>query len=177
MRKRVWNSRPESTVDVDADLLIDPDAEVVLPKDDVHRLREEIDIVLVILVGGFLGTLCRYELSTHWSQSSAAFPLTIFTINVTGSLLIGVTLTTIMEKMRPTRYLRPLTCVGFLGGWTTMSTLAVESDHLISSNHLGMAMAYVFATMFLTPVVAALGISLAHLLPGSQRQASKVPEQ
>ena len=164
-------------VDVDADLPIDPDAEVFLPKDDAHRLREEIDIVLVILVGGFLGTLCRYELSTHWSQPSTSFPLTIFTINVTGSFLIGIILTTIIEKMRVTRYVRPLTCVGFLGGWTTMSTLAVESDHLISSNHLGVAMVYIFATMSITPVVAAIGISLAHLLPDGRQKTARALEQ
>ncbi len=133
--------------------------------------------MLVILVGGFLGTLCRYELSTHWSQSGTAFPLTIFTINVSGSLLIGIILTAIIEKLRPTRYLRPLTCVGFLGGWTTMSTLAVESDHLISSNHPEVAFAYVFATMIVTPLVAALGISLAHLLPRSREADEKAPDQ
>lgn len=169
MRKRVRNSRSGEAVDVDADLLVDPDAEVVLPKDDVHRLREEIDILLVILVGGFLGTLGRYELSVHWSQSGTAFPLTIFTINVSGSLLIGFVLTIIMERIRPTRYLRPLTCIGFLGGWTTMSTLAVQSDHLISSNHIGVALAYLLATMLVTPAVAALGISLAHLLSDMRR--------
>ncbi len=176
MSWRVWKNRPRNSIDVDADLLVDPDAEVVLPKDDIHRLRDEIDVALVILVGGFLGTLCRYELSIHWSQPSTTFPLTIFTINVTGSLFIGIILTTIMEKMRPTRYLRPLTCVGFLGGWTTMSTFAVESDHLISSNHLGMATIYIFATIFVTPLVAALGISLAHRLPGTNsptRQGSE----
>lgn len=169
MRKRVSYSRPTEAVDLDANLLVDPDAEVDLPKDDAHRLRKEIGIVLVILVGGFLGTLCRYELTIHWIRSSAAFPLTIFTINVTGSFLIGIILTSIVEKMRPNRYLRPLTCVGFLGGWTTMSTFAGESDHLISSNHLGVAMAYLFATMFVTPVVAAFGIALAHLLPDSRK--------
>ena len=173
MGKQVWRSRSKPTIDLDTNLLVDPDVEVVFSKEDKHRFREEIDVVLVILVGGFLGTLCRYELSSHWIQSGSSFPLAIFTVNVTGSLLIGVVLTTIIEKMAPTRYLRPLTCIGFLGGWTTMSTLAIESDHLISSNHLGVAMAYIFATMIATPVVAAFGISLAHRLPGVQPSAER----
>ncbi|HUY07237.1 MAG TPA: CrcB family protein [Acidimicrobiales bacterium] len=177
MRKRIRNNRAEFETDPDIDLLVDPDAEVILPLDDAHRLRDEIDIVLVILVGGFLGTLCRYELSLHWSQPDTAFPTTIFVINLSGSLLIGFVLTTIIEKMRPTRYLRPLTCVGFLGGWTTMSTFAVESDHLISSNHLGVAVTYILATMVVTPVVATFGISLAHLLPKSHKKIDRALEK
>src|SRR5487761_1998803 len=113
MRKWNWNRRSPTAVDPDAQLVIDPDTEIILPEQDARRLRDEIDIVLVILVGGFLGTLCRYELSTHWIQSSSAFPLTIFVINVSGSLVIGFVLATIMERLRPTRYLRPLTCIGF----------------------------------------------------------------
>lgn len=152
-------------IDRDENLLVDPDAEVILPKDDLHRLRDEIDILLVIAFGGFVGTLCRYELTLHWIQADTSFPLAIFTINVSGSFVIGLLLTFIIENMRPTRYLRPLTCVGFLGGWTTMSTLALGGDHLISSNHVGTAVVYLVLSTIVSPFVAGLGIHLAHLLP------------
>jgi CrcB protein len=166
----IARDREEHKVDLDADLLVDPDAEVDLPRDDVHRLRDEIDILATIAIGGFFGTLCRYELNLHWTQNGSTFPLTIFVINVTGSLAIGLVLSVILENLRPTRYLRPLTCIGFLGGWTTMSTLAVVSDNLISSGHIGIALNYLIATGVMTPLASALGISLAHRLPRQHRK-------
>lgn len=161
----------EQVADLDAGLFIDPDAEVVLPADDPHRLRDEIDILATIAIGGFFGTLCRYELSDHWTQASTSFPLTIFIVNVTGSLAIGLILTAIVENLRPTRYLRPLTCIGFLGGWTTMSTLAVAADHLMSSGHVGIAFIYLIATAIVTPLASAIGISISHRLPVQRHES------
>lgn len=165
VRRGSGNSGDDPVVDPDAALLVDPDAEVELPPDDLHLLRDEIDVVLAIVLGGFLGTLCRYELSLHWIQSTVAFPLTIFAINTSGSLMIGLLLTFIIEKLPPTKYLRPLTCVGFLGGWTTMSTLAIQGDHLFSSGHPLLAISYILATMVGTPLFAAIGIAFARHFP------------
>lgn len=180
LRRRSTNRQDnahEASLDRDRDLLVDPDAEVILPKDDIHRLRDEIDIVLVIAVGGFLGTLCRYELSAYWVQPSSAFPMAIFAINVSGSVLIGLIITHVMENMRPTRFLRPLTCVGFLGGWTTMSTFAVGSDHLISAGHPILAVVYIAATLIVAPLAAAIGISLGHALHSPQERAQRASDR
>lgn len=157
----VGRNRRGQDPDIDEDLPVDPDAEVVLPAGPGH-LRSEFDVLFAIAVGGFLGTLSRYELSAHWVQRADAFPTSIFVINVSGSFAIGLILTVITEILRPTRIPRPLICVGFIGGWTTMSTLAVAGDNLMSSGHVATAIAYLTATVVATPLASAIGISVAH---------------
>ncbi len=44
--------------------------------------------------------------------------------------------------------LRPFLVVGILGGWTTYSTLAVDSVHLFQFGHSPLALAYLAATLF-----------------------------
>ncbi len=143
---------------VGEDRAIDPDVEIVLAHDEPHRLREEIDIIFTIFIGGALGTLSRYLVVAHWYQATEAFPVTVLVINLTGSFVIGAILSLIQARRRPSRYLRPLTCVGFLGGWTTMSTVALAFDHLISSNHPLTAFAYIAAAALGTPLSALVGI-------------------
>ena len=96
----------------------------------VHRAREP-RVLAAIAVGGFVGTLARYGVGLVWKSPGGHFPWAIFTINASGSFLLGLILTMLLEKPREDRYLRPLLCVGFLGSWTTMSTFAVGSDLLV----------------------------------------------
>lgn len=159
--------------DLGANRSIDPDVEVELPQDDPHRLRDEIDIMLTIFLGGFFGTLARYIVGIHWVQRPSGFPVSYLVINVSGSLVIGLLVTLIVDHLPPTRYLRPLTCVGFLGGWTTMSTVAVGADHLVSSGHVVTALAYLIAIAITTPLFAMVGICSAHRLPRHTRALTK----
>lgn len=158
-------------------LPIDPDAEVDLPRDRPHHLRDELDVLLVIAVGGFFGTLARYEVGRIWSQPTTTFPITTFVVNVSGALLIGVLLTAIIEIWRSSRFLRPLTCVGFLGGWTTMSALAVASDHLISSHHIGVAVLYILASAIAGPIASALGISFTFRIGERTRKSTRARQR
>ena len=43
--------------------------------------------------------------------------------------------------------LRPFLVIGFLGGWTTYSTLAVEASLLVKDGDLGTCLAYLAATV------------------------------
>jgi CrcB protein len=43
--------------------------------------------------------------------------------------------------------LRPLLLIGFLGGWTTYSTLAVDATLLARHGNLGTCVAYLAATV------------------------------
>jgi len=122
--------------------------------------RGHAGVLLAIAAGGFLGALARYEVELTWAVHSGAFPASTFVINTSGAFLLGLVLTVSIERdrvhARTWRYVRLFTCVGFLGAWTTMSTVAVESDTLVRGGDIGMALAYLAAT-----ITAGLGAAVA----------------
>jgi len=104
--------------------------------------------LLAIFIGGATGTVSRYLLDSYHPTPSGHFPLTTLIINLTGSLAIGL-LVPLVERVTPRcPWARPLLVVGILGGWTTYSTLAVDSDLLFKGTHVGLAFGYVAVTVF-----------------------------
>jgi fluoride exporter len=84
--------------------------------------------VVVLSVGGSLGVNARYWLGVWMSRwTSPQFPWATFTINVSGSFLIGF-LTVAVARWLPHPNFRLLVITGFLGGYTTFSTF--ENDSL-----------------------------------------------
>jgi CrcB protein len=132
-----------------------------LPIDpDLERNRQP-DVLAAIALGGFIGTVGRYELGLAWKPPAGGFPWATFTINTSGALLLGLILTLVLERLGPTRYVRAFFCVGVLGAWTTMSTFAVESDLLIKDGHLTTALAYAAATVCIGLAATWLGTVIA----------------
>jgi CrcB protein len=103
-------------------------------------------VVLAVAVGGGAGATARYAAEVAWPTSSGGFPWTILAVNASGSALIGVLLVLITEAWTAHRLLRPLIGTGFLGGFTTFSTFAVETRTLLDG-HAGVAAAYVVGTV------------------------------
>jgi CrcB protein len=59
---------------------------------------------------------------------NAQFALGTFVINVTGSFLIGVLMTLLVERLRVSApYLQALLVIGFLGGYTTFSSFEYDA--------------------------------------------------
>jgi CrcB protein len=148
-------------------LPIDPDLDSVSPgsggprADSVGRQgRENPFARAAVFIGGFAGTLGRYELGLSWRERVATFPRTTFVINISGALLLGLILTAILELPLRQRYLRQLLCVGLLGGWTTMSTLAVEADHLFGAGSVVTALGYLVSSLLGGAAASAAGIAL-----------------
>jgi fluoride exporter len=103
--------------------------------------------LLAIFVGGAIGTVSRFLLDTAHPTPAGHFPVTTLLINLSGSLVIGL-LMPLMERVTPRLPLaRPFLVVGILGGWTTFSTLAVDSDLLFKGAHLGLGLGYLAATV------------------------------
>jgi fluoride exporter len=113
----------------------------------VPRLRLSLGSILAIGLGGALGTLARYLLGATITTAPGHFPATTLLINLSGSLAIGF-LVPITDTV-PARFAlaRPFLVVGFLGGWTTYSTLAVEAVLLGKGDHLGLGATYMAASL------------------------------
>ena len=140
-----------------------------------HRARPA--VLAVILLGGFLGTLARYEVERAWPTPAGHFPTATFVINTSGSFLLGFVLTVVLERLGPSRYrhLRPFAATGLLGGWTTYSTLVVEAVTLGKAGDVALAGGYLAATLVCGVTAVALGIALGRVRTAAPRSDRAQP--
>jgi CrcB protein len=164
-RRPFW-THPDERLPIDPDLAPDDPGEPGPrhhPGPHLQRARRT-DVVLSIGAGGFFGTLGRYGVSLLWPSSGSSIPWGTFAVNASGSLALGFLLTALLERGRSGSRWRTLLCVGFLGSWTTMSSLAVESDVLVRHGHTLVAAADVLLTAVAGVLLAWAGIASARSL-------------
>jgi len=123
-------------------------------------------LALVIAVGGAAGALLRWGIGREWPSLPGHFPWSTLVINVSGCLAIGVLMALIEEVLAGRVYVRPLVGVGFLGGFTTFSTFAVETRALLGE-HPALALVYFLCT----PVAAILATIAGAVLVTSALKA------
>jgi len=92
-----------------------------------------------------------------------AFPVGILVINVTGSGLLGL-LTGLGTLVAPD-WLAVLG-IGLLGGYTTFSTVSVETIQLVRRGRRDWAVVNLVGTFAMAVIAAAIGIVIGGLLPG-----------
>lgn len=105
------------------------------------------DILLVIAVGGVLGSLCRWGVGLAVPRPPKGFPWATFTVNVSGCVLIGILMVFVLEVWPPSRYVRPFLGIGFLGGYTTFSTYMLETRALLTEGQRVTAAIYLFGSL------------------------------
>ena len=104
--------------------------------------------ILAVLAGGFCGTLARYLLSQFvQSHLGKGWPYDILLINITGAFLLSfiTSLADATVLIGPTR--RLFLNVGFLGAYTTFSSLALGADQLLLRSALLPAFLYLFLSI------------------------------
>jgi CrcB protein len=95
-----------------------------------------------IAVAGALGALARYGLEGFISRrSSGAFPWGTFVVNISGAFVLGLVFTLATERWAVAPWLRSALTIGFLGAYTTFSTLSFETYRLAEDRALGLAAA------------------------------------
>ncbi len=130
----------------------DPLREPALP-----RLGLSLNVLLVIAVGGALGTVARFLLDTAFVDGSGHFPTVTLIVNLSGSLAIGLLLP-VVEQWAPRQpLLRPFLVVGLLGGWTTYSALAVGAITLLQNGQAALSLLYLAATLVGGTALVVLG--------------------
>jgi CrcB protein len=83
--------------------------------------------LVLVALGGMLGTLCRYGLAT-WIEERARsqFPYGTVVINLSGCLVAGILLP-FFEHASVSPELRLAVFTGFLGGFTTFSAYGLQT--------------------------------------------------
>jgi CrcB protein len=126
-----------------------------------HARAEPALRIVAIAAGGALGTLARYAVARTLIASARGFPWPTFAVNVTGSFILGVVVTVVVERFPPTRYVRPFAAIGFCGGFTTFSTMVVETVQRGQHGQTGLAAVYLFGSLVAGVVAAGLGVTVA----------------
>jgi CrcB protein len=99
--------------------------------------------ILLVSIGGALGSALRYILSLLLNQS---FPLGTLLVNVLGSFLI-VIVSTLTTRGALSEDLRLMLATGVLGGFTTYSSFNYELLRFIQQEQYPTAFLYLFATL------------------------------
>lgn len=149
-----------------ADWPVDTDVEV-------NAVRRWIDprVVAVVVVGGFIGGLARYELVTAWKASATDFPWSTFAVNTVGAFLLALLVIVTTDVLVDSTYLRPLLGTGFCGAFTTFSSVAVAVDELAAHGHTAAAVGYAVASLAAGAVAATAGVLIGRAIP-SRGEAS-----
>lgn len=124
--------------------------------------RGQLPVVGVVAAGGALGATARYGASLAWPTPAGAFPWTTLTVNAAGCAAIGVLMVLVAEvATAPPPLLRPFLGTGILGGFTTFSTYALDTQRLLSTGEAARGVAYLGATVVaaLASVVVATGVT------------------
>ena len=114
------------------------------------------------MLGGALGSLTRYLFVSYvHSRIAGPFPVGTFLVNVTGSFLIGLVMTILTQRWMGGQYARLFLVVGFLGGYTTFSSLEYEAYAAVQTGYKFVALLYVVASAIAGYGAVALGAWLA----------------
>ena len=102
---------------------------------------------IAVAIGGALGAMGRYAVSSWVFQINHKFPFATLAINVLGSFVMGILFVLIVERTLLSMEMRSLLMIGFLGAFTTFSTFSLDALGLWQNGHLFLALLYVLATV------------------------------
>jgi len=121
-------------------------------------------LVLLIGLGGFLGTIARYSCAQlpflAPNQKSNNFPFATLLINLIGCFLIGLIYGYFEKQSVNSSDWKLIITVGFCGGFTTFSAFSIENIQMIREGHFLTAILYIFSSVLIGLLLTWGGIAL-----------------
>lgn len=117
---------------------------------------------IFIGAGGFLGAILRLWIKTIPLQNyKELIPINTLFINITGSFILALITTAALEIFKMDVDIRLGICTGFLGAYTTFSTMCKEASDLINKGYYFSSLSYIVNSVVLGLAAAFLGIVVA----------------
>jgi len=118
-----------------------------------------------IAIAGAAGALSRYAVEGIVSRRmSGAFPWGTMVVNLSGAFLVGFLFTVLAERFLVAPWLRSTLLIGFLGAYTTFSTLSLETLRLAQDGARLLALANGAGTLVAGLIAVYAGVVLGRAI-------------
>tara|TARA_Y100000996_G_C22379077_1_gene584309 strand:- start:154 stop:525 length:372 start_codon:yes stop_codon:yes gene_type:complete len=113
---------------------------------------------LLVASGGALGSISRYAINLLAISRLNSNLLGTFIVNISGSLILGIIIGFLDNKSGESISFRLFAIIGFLGSYTTFSTLTVASAKLFFADELIKFLSNILLSILIGVIAASLGI-------------------
>ncbi|HIP49755.1 MAG TPA: fluoride efflux transporter CrcB [Lutibacter sp.] len=113
--------------------------------------------VLLVFLGGGLGSVLRYLIGLKLNQNS--LPYGTLTVNILGSLLIGLVMGYVLKSSNNNLSNNQIAflVIGVFGGFTTFSSFMYENLQFLINEHYTRFIFYTLLSLFLGVLAVSLG--------------------
>lgn len=119
---------------------------------------------LLIGCAGFFGAVSRYLLALVTRRAFPTdFPIGTFVVNMTACLIVGVLWALSEERIEMAPNVRAIVFIGFLGSFSTFSTIILETSELMRAGHWVAMAGNALGQLVLGMALAFLGFALGRL--------------
>ena len=116
---------------------------------------------LLVFIGGGFGSGLRYIIGRYLNSSLGSFPVGTFTVNIIGSLLIGLILGYAAKENSLNQNQVLLLATGFCGGFTTFSAFAHENFQFLKTDDIMQFSIYTISSIVVGLIAVFIGIYIA----------------
>ena len=115
--------------------------------------------VMIVGIAGFAGAVSRFGIQRLCLRISETFPIGTLAINLSGSFALGWFISFAGTRAGVSETMRLAVATGFLGAYTTFSTLSFESYRLLEDGAIGLALANSLGSLAAGLVAVYLGVA------------------
>lgn len=120
--------------------------------------------MIYLAVGGAAGAIARYYLQGWVVDIVGPAPWGTFVVNVLGAFLLGFFLTLTEERVLVPSVYRTFVAVGFIGSFTTFSTVMWESQQFLTVGDGPLALANLVGSVVAGLAAVYLGVAAGRLV-------------
>ena len=122
--------------------------------------------ILIIFLGGGVGSVCRFLISylVQTITQNLFFPFGILVVNILGCFGIGLIVGIFFEHYTFGTLWRAGIIIGFFGGFTTLSSVSLDTLTLLQSAEYVSGFANILLNLVGCLLATFLGLSLARLV-------------